>query len=64
MADNQEKNGDVGVEEDQVDPWNVQSKSNTGIDYDKLISKLEIRKKIEDYLEETVKIVKLFFFNF
>lgn len=45
MADNQEKNGDVGVEEDQVDPWNVQSKSNTGIDYDKLISKLKIRKK-------------------
>lgn len=61
MADNQEKNGDVGVEEDQVDPWNVQSKSNTGIDYDKLISKLENYKK-EDYLEETVKIAKLFFY--
>lgn len=24
-------------EEDIVDPWNVQSKSETGVDYDKLI---------------------------
>ena len=27
-------------EEDFVDPWNVASKSDTGIDYDKLIRKL------------------------
>lgn len=27
-------------EEDIVDPWNVTSKSLTGVDYDKLISKL------------------------
>jgi len=27
-----------GEEEDVVDPWNVASKSQTGIDYDKLIS--------------------------
>lgn len=26
-------------EDDVVDPWNVCSKSKTGIDYDKLISK-------------------------
>lgn len=26
-------------DEDVVDPWNVVSKSQTGIDYDKLISK-------------------------
>lgn len=26
------------ADEDFVDPWNVVSKSNTGIDYDKLIS--------------------------
>lgn len=27
------------VEEDVVDPWNVVSTSETGVDYDKLISK-------------------------
>ena len=27
-------------EDDVVDPWNVQCQSDTGIDYDKLISKL------------------------
>jgi len=27
------------TEEDIVDPWNVVSKSQTGVDYDKLISK-------------------------
>lgn len=26
--------------EDIVDPWNVSSTSNTGVDYDKLISKI------------------------
>lgn len=36
--DNKSPNG-VEDEEDIVDPWNVQSKSNAGIDYDKLISK-------------------------
>lgn len=29
----------AGGDDDIVDPWNVQSKSETGIDYDKLISK-------------------------
>lgn len=29
---------DAGVDDDVVDPWNVTSKSDTGIDYDKLIS--------------------------
>lgn len=27
-------------EDDVVDPWNVTSKSDAGVDYDKLISKL------------------------
>lgn len=35
-------NGD-GNEEDIVNPWSVQSKSDAGIDYDKLISKLKFR---------------------
>jgi hypothetical protein len=30
---------DGGTEEDVVNPWNVVSKSQTGVDYDKLISK-------------------------
>jgi hypothetical protein len=30
---------DGGAEEDVVNPWNVVSKSQTGVDYDKLISK-------------------------
>lgn len=29
-------------EDDIVDPWNVQSKSDKGIDYDKLISRFSI----------------------
>lgn len=30
-----------GTEDDDfVDPWNVESKSDSGVDYDKLISKL------------------------
>lgn len=28
----------AGNEDDFVDPWNVVSKSSTGVDYDKLIS--------------------------
>lgn len=28
----------INLEDDVVDPWNVVSKSETGIDYDKLIS--------------------------
>ncbi len=32
----------VAVEEDFVDPWNVASKSETGIDYDKLIRKSDV----------------------
>lgn len=35
------KIGDAAKEQDDiVDPWNVQSSSETGVDYDKLISKL------------------------
>ena len=31
--------GGTEEEEDVVNPWNVVSKSETGVDYDKLISK-------------------------
>lgn len=31
-------NNNIEDDCDQVDPWNVTSKSDTGIDYDKLIS--------------------------
>lgn len=38
------------LEEDVVDPWNVESKCDTGIDYDKLISKcFNARLIIMDY---------------
>lgn len=30
---------EAGVDDDVVDPWNVTSKSDAGIDYDKLISR-------------------------
>lgn len=29
---------EAGADDDVVDPWNVTSKADTGIDYDKLIS--------------------------
>jgi len=33
-------NAEAAVDDDDfVDPWNVTSKSSTGVDYDKLISK-------------------------
>lgn len=35
----QENNHEKDIDEDIVDPWNVVSKSETGIDYEKLISK-------------------------
>lgn len=34
-----ESSKEVNDDDDVVDPWNVCSKSKTGIDYDKLISK-------------------------
>ena len=41
LMGHQEENGD-SKEDDFVDPWNVTSKSATGVDYDKLIGKLTI----------------------
>ena len=35
------------AEEDVVDPWNVSSKSDTGIDYDKLVSKFITKFKAQ-----------------
>lgn len=42
----------AGDEDDVVDPWNVVSKSQTGVDYDKLISKL----LVDFYPERTRRI--------
>lgn len=39
MVDNQINNLSLKDEEDVVDPWNVSTNSETGLDYDKLISK-------------------------
>lgn len=37
--------GDSQVQDDDfVDPWNVVSKAETGVDYDKLISEFFLRK--------------------
>ena len=38
---NEEMKKAESEDEDFVDPWSVSSKSDTGIDYDKLIRKLE-----------------------
>lgn len=35
-------NSNSQEDDDIVDPWNVASKSNAGVDYDKLISKYTI----------------------
>lgn len=39
MTEEQVENLSINEEDDVVDPWNVAGKSQTGIDYDKLISK-------------------------
>lgn len=40
VLDNESGNNDKSSQdEDIVDPWNVMSKADTGIDYNKLISK-------------------------
>ncbi|XP_066262683.1 tryptophan--tRNA ligase, cytoplasmic [Euwallacea similis] len=44
-----QSNGQEKSEEDQVDPWNVVSKSETGVDYDKLIQRFG-SSKIDDEL--------------
>lgn len=46
--------GNEETEEDVVDPWNVTSASNKGIDYDKLIKKFG-SKKIDDVLIERME---------
>lgn len=38
MAEEQINNLSIHEDDDVVDPWNVAGKSETGIDYDKLIS--------------------------
>lgn len=42
-------NGEISEDEDIVDPWNVASKSLTGVDYDKLIKRFG-SSKIDDQL--------------
>ena len=42
---------DASIEDDDdfVDPWNVESKSDKGIDYDKLISKFTLTDDLLKY---------------
>ena len=47
---------DEPPEEDIVDPWNVQSASNKGVDYDKLIVKFGVAK-IDEATIERFKLV-------
>jgi len=49
-----EDSGNEETEEDVVDPWNVTSASDKGIDYDKLIKKFG-SKKIDDVLIERME---------
>ena len=51
------ENGDAGEEEDDcVDPWNVTSKSDKGIDYDKLIKRFGSQKIDQVLLDRMEKI--------
>lgn len=43
MAEEQISNLNINDDDDIVDPWNVAGKSETGIDYDKLISKFYMK---------------------
>lgn len=63
MADNVKHDQDVppastlvDLEEDLVDPWNVVSKSATGIDYDKLIKRFGSQKVDEELLARIEKV--------
>jgi len=51
---NVEDSGNEETEDDVVDPWNVTSTSDKGIDYDKLIKKFG-SKKIDDVLIERME---------
>lgn len=52
MSETEEsKMADLTVEEDIVDPWNVVSKSETGIDYNKLIEKFGCSKIDEEVIK-------------
>lgn len=58
-----EENGSVAVpsapvedDDDIVDPWNVESKSDKGIDYDKLIKKFGSSKIDQPLLDRMEKI--------
>ncbi|XP_039281617.1 tryptophan--tRNA ligase, cytoplasmic [Nilaparvata lugens] len=47
-----------GEEDDFVDPWNVNSKADTGIDYDKLIVRFGSSKIDEELLSRWSKVIK------
>ena len=53
-----EESGDAGQEEEEdcVDPWNVTSKSDKGIDYDKLIKRFGSQKIDQVLLDRMEKI--------
>jgi len=43
--------------QDVVDPWNVQSKNDTGIDYDKLIKRFGCQKISEELIARIEKVI-------
>ncbi|XP_045537810.1 tryptophan--tRNA ligase, cytoplasmic [Papilio machaon] len=57
MVDNQMNNISLKDEEDDVvDPWNVSTKSETGLDYDKLIKRFGSQKIDDELIEKFEKV--------
>jgi len=46
-----QNNEDVTPSDDVVNPWEVQSSSATGVDYDKLISKITQKNNQKEWVE-------------
>ncbi|OXA42933.1 Tryptophan--tRNA ligase, cytoplasmic [Folsomia candida] len=47
----------AGGDDDIVDPWNVQSKSETGIDYDKLINKFGCQRISDELIARIERVI-------
>ncbi|KAL0269107.1 UNVERIFIED_CONTAM: hypothetical protein PYX00_006942 [Menopon gallinae] len=59
MASDEKSSGDIGkgeLNEDFVDPWNVVSSSDTGIDYDKLIKRFGSSRIDDELLKRFEKV--------
>ncbi|KAG6463160.1 hypothetical protein O3G_MSEX013709 [Manduca sexta] len=56
MAEAQLNNMKINDEDDFVDPWNVAGKSETGIDYDKLIKRFGSQKIDQELIERFEKV--------